>query len=357
MALSMGTYRRDRSYAWNYANGPCFGGPFPEVPDVPEKDFLGFRVRSRIGVAAGLLLNSTWIECYARLGFDLLTYKTVRSAARPSYPLPNWVLVDAPGGIDVRRDQVLRVREGRWRGGASGTSAVCFGMPSMAPEVWRRDIQEAKRRIGRGQILIVSVVGTPTGEGGADALIEDFARCATWAAAAGADVVEANLSCPNVCTAEGSIYEDAPLARRVALALRDALPSTPLLVKIGLLGSREAIATLYEALGTAVDGVVLVNGIARRVVREDGRPAFGRFERVGVLGAAIHAAAVTTVERATLVSREAKLPTATLAVGGITTDDDPLDFFAAGAAGVLLGSAPMFDPGIAARMKARHPEW
>lgn len=71
----------------NCATGPRFCSPPPTVPETPLKPFLGRSVRSRIGIAAGLLLNSRRVLPYAERGFDLLTYKTVRSAARPCYPL------------------------------------------------------------------------------------------------------------------------------------------------------------------------------------------------------------------------------------------------------------------------------
>ncbi len=76
------TYRTDRSFEWNHANGPDFAGPWPAVPDTPMKEFFGLPVRSRFGVPASVLVNSRWMGTYARLGFDILTYKTVRSQAR-----------------------------------------------------------------------------------------------------------------------------------------------------------------------------------------------------------------------------------------------------------------------------------
>ena len=87
-------YDIQRSWEENCLHGPRLDASPPLVPATPMKQFLGLPVRSRLGIAAGLLLNSRWIGPYARLGFDLLTYKTVRSAARPCHPLPNWVFVD-----------------------------------------------------------------------------------------------------------------------------------------------------------------------------------------------------------------------------------------------------------------------
>src|SRR5215510_5494021 len=88
------TYDISKSYQFNYDRGPAFRSTPPSLPASPMKTFLGVPVRSRVGIAAGLLLNSKWISGYAQRGFDILTYKTVRSAHRPCYDLPNWVFVD-----------------------------------------------------------------------------------------------------------------------------------------------------------------------------------------------------------------------------------------------------------------------
>ena len=47
-----------------------------------RRQFCGIPVQSPLGIPAGPLLNSRWLLYYASLGFDVLTYKTVRSSAR-----------------------------------------------------------------------------------------------------------------------------------------------------------------------------------------------------------------------------------------------------------------------------------
>jgi dihydroorotate dehydrogenase len=329
------------------------------VPDVPAKDFFGFRVNSRLGVSAGILLNAGWIECYSRLGFDLLTYKTVRSARRPCYPLPNWLFVEPrPASRRDERDDPLMVALERAPASArEATSAVSFGMPSMDPAVWRRDVRKARACLRPGQVLIVSVVGTPRGGGGREALIEDFVRCARWAAQAGAHIVEANYSCPNVSSAEGSIYQDAAFSAELTRALRDALPATPLLIKAGRLAPRGRLLPFLRAVAGRADGIVIVNGIARRVVTAGGSPAFRDHERVGILGRALHAPAVASVRAALAAVEAERLALGVLAVGGVLEVGDAADFFAAGAAAVLLGGGAALAPDLAARMKTAHPEW
>lgn len=371
----MGTYRVDQSYEVNYELGPDHSSPFPAVPPTPTKMFLGRPVRSRLGIAAGLLLNSKWIGCYARLGYDLVTYKTVRSAHRPCYPPPNWVRVAAKGGLPDDADAPLVTIEPTAVDRPDATWAVCFGMPSMAPKVWRADIGRARRTLAQGQLLNVSVVGTPTAAGGLDELADDFARCAAWAAESGADLVEANFSCPNVCTAEGQIYQDAAASRQVAERIRQAIGSTPLLVKAGPFGEggrlpgpsgegrlpgpsedKGRMAEFFRSLSGLANAVVLVNAIPRKVHRPDGTPAFGPYERVGIVGAAIHDDCVRIVEQAARIVDREEMGLAVCGVGGIASAAQARRFLDAGAAAVFLGSFPMVHPHLAVEIKAADPD-
>lgn len=342
------TYDIYQTYQYNYDRGPVFAVEARPIKPGPMQEFLGLKVRSRIGIAAGLLLNSKWILGYAKRGFDILTYKTVRSSYRPCYPLPNWVFVDDPTGDDGP----VYVNE-KPRGDPQHlSSAVCFGMPSMAPEVWREDIGCAKAGLGEGQILIVSVVATPGEKPTASEVADDFSRCAQWAAEAGADVVEANFSCPNVCSAEGSIYTDPDFSRAIVEIIRNTVGQKPLLIKVGHYKSTDLMRRFLLAIDGIANGVTLVNAISRPVLYRDGRPAFGeKYTRAGVLGRAIHGPCVESVRQASSIIRENTLRLSIAAVGGVSQPEDGKDFFEAGADAVMLGSSPMYLPDIAAELR------
>jgi dihydroorotate dehydrogenase (NAD+) catalytic subunit len=348
------TYDIQASYQENYDAGPRFSSVPPTVPETPLKDFLGLPVRSRIGIAAGLLLNSKWVLGYAKRGFDILTYKTVRSAHRPCYPKPNWLFVDDAGRIDgpVQTIAVPPANPARV------SSAVCFGMPSMDPAIWREDVARTKSGLADGQILIVSVVATPQDGWGREEVAEDFAKCARWAAEAGADVVEANFSCPNVCTPEGTIYQDTDLSRFIAAETRAAIGETPLLLKVGHFPQPERLREFLRSMSGVVNGLTLVNGISRPVLNADGSAAFGEsYRTAGVLGRAIHQPSVDNVALAASTVRDERLGLAIAAVGGVSQPSDAADFFDAGADAVMLGSSPMYLPDLAADLKITRPDW
>ena len=323
------------------------------IPDTPLKEFLGRPVRSRFGIAAGLLLNGKWLLGYAQQGFDLLTYKTVRSKARECYPPPNWVFVDADDG-----EGPVHVINDMPGDPAAVSSAVCFGMPSMTPDVWREDVSRCKAGLGDGQMLIVSVVASPEPDWSVAQVADDYAQCAAWAAEAGADVVEANFSCPNVCSAEGQVYLDAALSGDVSATIRTGIGETPLLLKVATFPNEVSMSGFLRAVSKPADGVTLVNGISRPVLHRDGRPVFGEdYVKAGVLGRIIHEPSVASVRQARSIVDAEGLGLAIAAVGGVSRAEDLVDFFEAGADAIMLGSAPMYLPNLACEIKRAHPDW
>jgi len=231
---------------------------------------------------------------------------------------------------------------------------VCFGMPSMPPEFWREDIARAKSAIGDGQMLIVSVVASPEPGWSAAQVAHDYAQCAAWATEAGADVIEANYSCPNVCSAEGQIYCDAGLSETVTQTIRGAIGGTPLLLKIGVFPNAENQRAFLHAVAGNANGITLVNGISRPVLHPDGRPVFGEdYVKAGVLGRIIHEPCVTAVREARALIENENLSLALAAVGGVSSVADYKDFIAAGADAVLCGSSPMYLPDLACEIKKR----
>ena len=166
----MDRYDISHSYDWNYENAPQ-EAPSRDVPQVEgDWDFCGIPVPSPFGMPAGPLLNSSWIVYYSRLGFDVLTYKTVRSRYRKCYELPNLSHIRAPqltGDDDVVTE-----------GADSESWAISFGMPSKAVEEWTRDVERARRELSPKQLLSVSVVASPEEGWTLKQIVADFVQCA-----------------------------------------------------------------------------------------------------------------------------------------------------------------------------------
>lgn len=351
--LKTPVYRLDRTFEQNAAEGPSFSGAFPDVPATPTKDFFGYSVASRIGVAASLLVNERWFELYSRLGFDLLTYKTIRSRARLAHPWPNWIYLDEEPAAE---QQPWRTIDGVPFAPVAATAAGSIGMPSSPPDVWRQDIRRCRTRLRPGQVMIVSVVGTADADTTQQQIIDDFSALAGEARDAGADVVEMNFSCPNVGQRESEVYRDVEAAKRIAVAARAAVGSLPLLVKVGPIEERGRMAELLQALSGVVDGVVMINSPSRLIVDASGDSAFGvRRERAGLMGGAVFDIALNCVRNAVDIVQRERLNLRVLAVGGVCSVERIRAFANAGAYAVLGASACAWDPYLAIRAKHFDP--
>jgi len=343
-AISQGAYRLDRSYQWNYAHAP--GLPrVRRLPSAPGGKLFGRPVNSNLGIAAGPLLNSKWVEGYARLGFDVLTYATVRSTFRPAHVLPNI------RHVENREQAAVVARRPAVNGDA--TIAVSLGEPSMEPDVWRKDVRRAKERIARGQVLIVSVIGTLPPDGEAETLIADYAQCAAWAAESGADAVEVHLATPDPFAAQAQmIYENVTLAARILHRVRTTV-AVPVLAKFGAFRTPRLLHETATRLAPWASGFVLVHGMSRRVLDDKGTPAFegaGR-ERADVVGAQTFAVSARQVEEMLAWRKAGAWDRAILAVGGISTPERARDLLREGADAALVATAALFDPLFAARFR------
>ena len=93
-------YDITKSFEENIAYGPVWNGKLPHLPDT--KTFLGQRVNSLFGIAAcPLTINARFVGLVGKLGFDILTYKSVRSVEWHGNPYPHWFYVDAPAKTNV----------------------------------------------------------------------------------------------------------------------------------------------------------------------------------------------------------------------------------------------------------------
>src|SRR5437764_3823533 len=264
---------------------------------------------------AGPLLNSAWILHYARLGFDVLTYQTVRSVERACYEPPNLLPVSAgqlTGANDVVATADSAERTSSW--------AISFGMPSKHPFIWRADVEKARKGLAPGQVLVVSVVATPSAESTLDEIAQDFARCAHWAKEAGAQVVEANLSCPNVCTSEGQLYTSPGASQLVSQAIRQAVGDTPVALKIGLFRTSDAADEFISAVADYIDARSTTNSISASVTDGDS-PVFGGLTR-GIGGVCIRNRCLQEVRTLAMLAAKRRLPTRFIGVGGVFSATD-----------------------------------
>jgi len=335
-------YDYARDYDWNYEHPPA-----PVDIDVPplsgEWRFCGLPVGSPLGVPSGPLLNGRWLLYYAGLGFDVLTYKTVRGIERACYAMPN--LQPVACGDLSGDEQVLPAADAM-----QGSWAVSFGMPSKRPATWMADIEQTKEKLPPGKVLSVSVVGTVQEGWSSEQLADDYARCARWAVDSGADVVEINFSCPNVSTCDGQLYQQPEQAALVATKVRDAIGRVPLVIKIGHIDNDEDVEVLLQSVSPVATALAMTNSVATTVADRDGKLLFDGAQR-GICGAATRAASLRQTALFRRTADRLGLGIELIGVGGASSAEHVRQYLDAGAAGVHLATAAMVNPGVACEIR------
>jgi dihydroorotate dehydrogenase (NAD+) catalytic subunit len=149
--------------------------------------------------------------------------------------------------------------------------------------------------------------------------------------------IELNLSCPNVASPEGDAAEIVAAAR--------AATDRPLYAKLSAaLPDLPAVARAAQDAGA--DGLSLVNTVRGLALDERTlRPRLGP-EVGGYSGPAVKPIALAAVFAC---YRETGLPI--VGMGGISSGNDALEFLAAGAVGVALGTVLFADPEAPQRVR------
>ena len=182
---------------------------------------------------------------------------------------------------------------------------------------------------------------------------EEYGVMCEKLSAAGVDMIEVNISCPNVKAGGIAYGVKAESAREVVSRVR-ACTKKPLIVKLSPNAENiTEMALACEAAGA--DGLSLVNTFqAMAIDLEKRRPVFNNVF-AGLSGPAIRPIALRMVYQ---VCRAVQVPV--VGLGGIATAGDALEFIMAGAAAVQVGTANFSDPracekitdGIAAWMQS-----
>lgn len=148
--------------------------------------------------------------------------------------------------------------------------------------------------------------------------------------------LELNVSCPNVAHGGIEFGTDPAVLERLVAAVRGRT-SLPLVVKLTPGSNVGDLAKAAEAAGA--DALSAINTVPA-MFRQS-----GSCYRGGLSGPAIKAIALRCVAD---VSRATRLPI--FGVGGIAALEDVLEFLAAGASAVQIGTATFLEPGIAGRL-------
>jgi dihydroorotate dehydrogenase (NAD+) catalytic subunit len=157
---------------------------------------------------------------------------------------------------------------------------------------------------------------------------------------AGVDIIELNLSCPNVERGGMAVGTNPELLAKYVRHAKDTLSGTTVMAKLTPnVGDIAALALAAEEAGA--DGITAINTVVGMDIDlATGRPVFERVH-AGLSGPAVMPIALDAVWR---ISRTVDIPV--IGVGGITSVEDAMKFFIAGAAAIQVGTAIFYDPAL-----------
>lgn len=191
--------------------------------------------------------------------------------------------------------------------------------------------------------------------------IETYVEGAKLLDATDVPVIELNISCPNV-SAGGAAFGMTCVGAAQAVSAVRSVTKKPLLVKLTP-QSQELVPVALACIEAGADGISLCNsfqGIAIDIER--GVPVFDKL-KAGFGGPAVRPIAVRlvyeVVEAINKLPADKRVPV--IAIGGIATWEDAVEFIMAGASALQVGTATFANPnamieiidGLAAFMKRK----
>jgi dihydroorotate dehydrogenase (NAD+) catalytic subunit len=209
---------------------------------------------------------------------------------------------------------------------------------------------------------------------GIDAVLEKYAdRWATWAVPvivnvagesvddyvevarrldgrSGVSGIELNISCPNVAAGGLQFALDASAAAEVTAAVR-AATDLPLMVKLS--PAATDVRGIARAIADAgADSISAVNTLPGMAIDRHGRKPLLGTAYGGLSGPALKPVALRVVYE---VAQVVKIPV--VAIGGVGSLDDVLDYLMAGASAVQIGTAVFADPVLPVRLVDELAAW
>ena len=171
--------------------------------------------------------------------------------------------------------------------------------------------------------IIVSLVGSIPKD--FEMMINEFKNCNVTA-------FELNLSCPHVAKVGLEVGDDPELVKKIVTTVKNST-NVPVIAKVGL-GTTNYLNTVKIAIDSGIDAITAINTVrAMAIDVETQRPILSN-KFGGLSGTPIKPIALRCVYE---IASKHDIPI--IGCGGISTWEDAIEFFLAGASAIQLGSA------------------
>lgn len=289
-----------------------------------QTSFLGYMLPTPLVLASGIWGTTvSLLERAARAGCGAVTAKSCGPDPRAGHVNPTCL---------------------DWEHGL--INAIGLANPGAQAEV--ELLAAAKRQVNAlGVPLIASIFGGPP---------EEFGAVTRIVAGAQPDMIEVNISCPNVHSEFGEPYAGNPdAAAEVTGRVKDAVAGTGIPVIVKLAPNVPSIGRIARAVVTAgADALCIINTMPGMLIDAESGQALLANRSGGLSGPAIKPIALKCVYDA----RRACPDTPIIGTGGITTGLDAIEMLMAGATTVGVGSAVYYrGPDAITVIKNEMTEW
>jgi len=157
------------------------------------------------------------------------------------------------------------------------------------------------------------------------------------------DIIELNISCPNVKAGGMAFGLDPGTAAALVSAVRRVCTKKPLMIKLSP-NAPSLSSVALACINAGADSFSLVNTIkAMAIDTVNRKPVFDNIT-AGLSGPAIRPVALRMVWELFDTVKEAKSQIPIIGIGGITCTNDALEFLMAGASAIQIGSATFDNP-------------
>ena len=168
--------------------------------------------------------------------------------------------------------------------------------------------------------------------------VEEYVQGARLLDASKVDMIELNISCPNVKSGGIAFGLDPETAASVTRQVRRAAPRKPLMVKLSP-NAPDIAAVAQSCAAAGADAISLVNTFKALAIDVHKRKLVFDNVSAGLSGPAIRPIALRMVWE---LYDAVKIPI--VGMGGIACTDDALEFLLAGARAIQVGSATFAHP-------------
>lgn len=276
-------------------------------------EFLGIKLKNPLVLASGILGTSPAVmERCARQGAGAITSKSAGTVPRDGHANP----------VSLA-----------WQGGV--INAIGLTNPGCHAEV--PILQESKKRLNAIGVPLFASIFAPTAE--------EFGEVARVIAEAEPDLIEINISCPNVASDFGTPF--SATAKSAAEVTRIVRAAVNLPISVKLAPNVYNLGEIARAVADeGADAITAINTVPGMLIDAYAAAPLLKNTTGGLSGAAIKPVALRAVWE---IAQAVDLPI--IGTGGISTGLDAAEMIMAGATLVGVGSALVDDgPAVFARI-------